>query len=253
MAKGRSLPLSLARRLVTDFVHASLRVPTICMERRMRLGPLAIARDAAVPRPGWCAVFTKALAIVSSRTAALRRVYLSFPWPRIFESATNFGAVTLERPMAGETGVGIIVIKAPETRSIGEVHAAIMRGKVLPENQIGEHRRALRIARLPRPMRRFAWWLGLNVWGRQRTRHFGTFGVTAPANSGATLVQLLSPLTAMLTYGMVDSNGEVDVRLTFDHRIMDGCDGGRVLTQLENVLSSELREELLALRTASAA
>lgn len=57
----------------------------------------------------------------------------------------------------------------------------------------------------------------------------------------------------MLTYGMVEPDGGVDVRLTFDHRIMDGCDGGRVLTQLESVLSSELREELLALESANAA
>jgi len=128
-----------------------------------------------------------------------------------------------------------------------------MRGKTLPESQVGEHRRALRIARLPRPLRRFTWWLGLNVWGRQRARHFGTFGVTAPASSGAMLVQLLSPLTAMLTYGMVDPHGNVDVRLTFDHRIMDGCDGGRILTQLENVLQNEQLEEVRGLRSACAA
>lgn len=57
----------------------------------------------------------------------------------------------------------------------------------------------------------------------------------------------------MLTYGMVEPDRGVDVRLTFDHRIIDGCDGGRVLTLLESVLSSEPREELLSLQSANAA
>src|SRR5437016_729410 len=83
---GRSRPLSAARQLVTDFVRAAQRVPTVCMERRMRLAPLAEARAAALPRPGWCAVFTKAFAIVSAGTPVLRQCYLSFPRPRLFES-----------------------------------------------------------------------------------------------------------------------------------------------------------------------
>jgi hypothetical protein len=251
--RGRSRPLSLARRLVTDFVHSSQRVPTVCMERRMPLGPVHAARALAEPRPGWCAVFTKALAIVSAKTPRLRQAYLSFPWPRFYESSVSVAAVAVERPMGGDVGVGFVLLPSPEAQPLATIHAALVRGKTTPEQIVAEHRRALRIARLPRPLRRWAWWFGLNASGRQRVRHFGTFGVTTPTVTGATALHVLSPFTTMLTYGLVAPNGMVDVRLTFDHRVLDGGGGGRVLADLEAALLSDIAAELASLRAAAAA
>src|SRR5437763_12822236 len=112
---GRYLTLTPARRIVADLVGVSLRVPTVCMERRMKLGPVVAARAAADPRPGWCAVFTKAFAVVSARMPELRRAYLTFPWPRLFESAEVFATVAVERPMGGDLGVGFALFRGPET------------------------------------------------------------------------------------------------------------------------------------------
>jgi hypothetical protein len=243
-SRGRSRPLSLARQLVTDFVRAAQRVPTVCLERRMRLGPLAEARAAARPRPGWCAIFTKAFAVVSARTPALRQAYLSFPRARLYESPITTAAVALERPMGGELGVGFAIFREPQSWPLLEVHNRLRQSKSAPEAELGEHRRALRTARLPWPLRRLVWWFGLNVSGRQRVRNFGTFGVTAPTSTGASLLSLLSPVTATLTYGVVSRTGRVDVRLTFDHRVMDGCSAGRALADLEAVLLNEIRPEL---------
>ena len=47
MPAGRTVPISLARQLVIDFLHASQRVPTVCMERHMRLAPVVAARATA--------------------------------------------------------------------------------------------------------------------------------------------------------------------------------------------------------------
>ena len=40
-------------------------------------------------------------------------------------------------------------------------------------------------------------------------------------------------------------NGEIDVRLTFDHRVIDGAPIARALVELEETLHGELRRELL--------
>src|SRR5207249_11642246 len=74
-----------------------------------------------------------------------------------------------------------------------------------------------RVARLPRPLRRWAWWVGLNASGRERVRHFGTFGVTAMAGTGSTSFHVLSPLTAMLFYGLFDAEDRKSTRLNSSH------------------------------------
>jgi hypothetical protein len=214
----------------------------------MRLGPVVAARAAADPRPGWCAIFTKAYALVSARTPELRRAYLGFPWPRLYESAATVAGVAIERPMGGDMGVGFTFLRRLEAWPVTEVHAAILRGKTVPEAEVGAHRRALRVARLPRPLRRLLWWVGLNVSGRQRVRIFGTFGVTAMAGTGSTSFQLLSPQTTTLYYGRFDDTGGIDVRLAFDHRVFDGGVVAQALADLETALRTELHAELVGLR-----
>jgi hypothetical protein len=198
-------------------------------------------------------VFTKSFAIVSARMPHLRRAYLSFPWPRLFESAETIASVAVEREMAGDVGVGFAVLRGVDAWPVAKVHDTIWRSKVLPEAAVASHRRAIRLAKLPRPVRRLVWWGALNVCGGERVRHFGTFGVTAVAGTGSISHHLLSPLTTTLTYGVFSRDGEVDVRMTFDHRIFDGGVGAKVLATLEEVLLTDLRAELTALRRAAAA
>jgi hypothetical protein len=56
---GRTLPLSLPRRLICDVVHFAQQVPTVPVQRRMQLAAVAAARTEAQPRPGWCAVLRR--------------------------------------------------------------------------------------------------------------------------------------------------------------------------------------------------
>src|SRR5262249_43972519 len=63
---GRSLSLSVARRLICDLMHCSRHVPLIPMERRMRLAEVAAARLTAHPRPSWCAIVLKAYSFVAA-------------------------------------------------------------------------------------------------------------------------------------------------------------------------------------------
>jgi pyruvate/2-oxoglutarate dehydrogenase complex dihydrolipoamide acyltransferase (E2) component len=60
-------------------------------------------------------------------------------------------------------------------------------------------------------------------------------------------------LTSTLNYGVIAPDGSVDVRLTYDHRVLDGATVARALADLERVLNCEILAELRYLRCAEAA
>jgi hypothetical protein len=114
---------------------------------------------------------------------------------------------------------------------------------------IGSFRQALRLSRFPRPLRRFVWWIALNWWGRKRAHYFGTFGLSVYAGLGAASLHPLSPVTTLLNYGVIDADGGVDVRIIYDHRVMDGGNVARALMELERVLNNEIVAELRYLQS----
>jgi hypothetical protein len=245
---GRRLPLSLPRRLICDVMTFSKSVPTVPVERRMDLSALVAARQQAAPRPGWCALFTKAYAIVSARYPALRRAYLPLPWPHLYEHSKNVASVAVERDFDDEPGVMFLTIREPEKRGIQDLEAILKRAKEAPITSIGRYRSLLRTTRLPRPLRWLVWWSTLNLFPKQRTRHFGTFGVSVVAGLGACATHLRSPLTTALDYGVLGEDGKLDVRLTIDHRVLDAGTAARALVDLERVLCNEIVNELGYLR-----
>ena len=48
----------------------------------------------------------------------------------------------------------------------------------------------------------------------------------------------------MLNYGYISKSGEVDVRIIYDHRVMNGTTVARALVRLEAVLNSAMVLEL---------
>src|SRR5262245_21461013 len=111
---GRRLALSLPRRHICDLLHFARKVPSVPVQRRMRLGPLAAARAAADSRPSWCALFTKAFGKVIESRPELRRSYLTFPWPHLYQHAAAVVTVAVERRFGGEDAVVFVPLKWPE-------------------------------------------------------------------------------------------------------------------------------------------
>jgi hypothetical protein len=241
---GRNLPLSLPRRFICDVLHFARQVPTVPVERRMQLAPLVAARAAAEPRPSWCAIFTKAYAFVSTATPQLRRAYLSVPWPHLYEHPLSVASIAVERKIGDEDAVLFGQIRRPEALGLREIDVRLRRYKEAPVESIGHFRHTLRTARLPRPLRRLLMWTGLNLLGRKRAHYMGTFGVSVYSGLGAASLHPLSPLTTALNYGVIDPDGNVDVRIIYDHRVMDGSTVARALEHLERVLKNEIVNEL---------
>jgi hypothetical protein len=250
---GFNLPLSLPRRITCDLLHFAARIPSIPVQRRMHLAELAAARAEAAPRPSWCVLFTKALAIVTNAYPPLRRAYLSFPWPHLYEHPVSVATLAVERRFRDEDGVFFAHICQPETFSLVELDGKVRRFKEHPLETIAAFRRCLRLGRLPRPLRRLLWWGALNVSGRKRAHFLGTFGVSVYGGLGAASLHPLTPLTSALNYGVIGADGSVDVRLIYDHRVLDGATVARALADLEAALKHEVLAELRYLRAVDVA
>jgi hypothetical protein len=241
---GHYQSLSLSRRFICDLIHFARQVPTVPMQRRMQLAPVVAARQAISPRPGWCAIFAKAYALVCAARPELRRAYMPFPWPCLYEHPISVASIAIERRLEDEDAVFFTQIRHPEKLRLLEIEAHLRRYKEEPVAGLSHFRRILKVSRLPRPLRRLLWWIGLNTSGRQRARFLGTFGLSVTAGLGAAALHQLSPLTTALNYGVIAADGSVDVRLTYDHRVMDGATVARALADLERVLNSEMVNEL---------
>jgi hypothetical protein len=245
-SRGRWVPLSLARRLVTDAMRACRGIPNVTGERCLDLAELVAARRALQPRPAWAVLFVKAFALVAADIPALRRSYISFPWPHLYEHPTSVGSVLVEREFQGEEMVFSVPLVSPHTRSLADLDADLRRCQTEPIESIANFRSALRLARLPWPLRRLGLWLGLHASGRLRERFFGTFTLSSNGSHGAGGVTMITAMTAALLYGLIDERGRLNMRLTFDHRVFDGGTAARALLALENVLRGPILKELIS-------
>lgn len=249
---GRTLGLSLPRRFVGDLMHASRDIPLIPFERTMELAEVAAARRAWPVHPTWYALFLRAFALVAVQRAELRRVYVSYPWPRLVEYSASIASFSFERRWDGEDAVLIDRIHAPEEKSVAEIDAAIRSCKCRPVEELAAFRRIKRLTRLPLLVRRAAW--GLLRWsGKARARELGTFGISATTGLGASALTLVTPCTSTLNYDRLQPDGRMAVRLIFDHRVYDGATAARTLTDMEAALRGPILAELRSTGAVSAA
>lgn len=244
---GHTLSLSRGRRLVHDIMHFSRSVPQVAVERELVIPDVAAARLAASPKPGWYPVLLKAFGLAARKVPDLRRSLLSFPYTRLYEHACSVASVTVERELDGEPAVLIFQVRRPESTPLAEIDAKFRRVKSAPLEDVGEFRRQLLLSRLPRPIRRALWWLGLRVSGSWRQKYCGTFAASSVVGAGGTLIAPLCPLTTVFTFGPVRDDGSVLVRLAFDHRVLDGATAARALVEAENALRGEVLSELRSL------
>ncbi len=234
-------------------MHFAQQMPAVTVDRRMALAPLAAARHACRRRPSWCVLFVRAFAIVAARRPELRRSYQSFPWPHLYEHPANVAAVVIERDWDGEETPIIAHLPAPEQQPLTDLDASLRGFQSCPIQDFPTLRRLQRMLLLPRPLRRMVWWATLNLHGPSRARYVGTFAISSPASQGAGLLHLLSCVTCTLHYGLIGADGGLDVRLTIDHRVLDGAPAARALADLEGVLVNELLAEVRGMRQAQAA
>ena len=205
------------------------------------------ARAAAKGKPAWSAIFAKAFALVAEDMPVLRRAYVKLPSPRLYEYPRSTVSMVVEREYQGEMVVLTTLIRDPAHMPVAKLSETIRHAKTVPVEEVKSFKRMLDLARWPTPIRRAIWWLGLNI-GRQRGNYFGTFGITVYSGLGSESLHPISPLTAVLNYGVIADDGTVAVRIMYDHRVLDGSMVARVLDRIEQKLTTDLVAELKGLR-----
>jgi hypothetical protein len=241
--RGTVRKISLPRRLVADLMHASIRVPFVSLARPLDIRQLLEARALAAQPPGWAAIFVKAFSLVAKDEPVLRTLYAKWPWPSFYELPRSVAMVAIARVEDGQDCVVPQKVGAADELPLAEVDAQIRHAKHAPIAEVPAFRKILRATRLPLPLRRLIWLIGLN-FGRQRANYFGSFGVTSVAAYGGGELHALSPGPFILSYGLVEPDQTIDVVIRWDHRIADAALIAKALTRLEQVLNTEISAEL---------
>lgn len=241
--RGTSKTISLPRRLICDLMRASMGVPFVSLSRSLNIRPLLEARASAAAPAGWAAMFVKAFALVARDEPVLRTVYAKWPWPSLYELPKSVALVAIARVEDGEECVMPQRIAAPEALPLTQIDAEIRRAKTAPIDDIPMFRKIMRATRLPWPLRRLSWAVGLN-FGRQRGNWFGSFAVSSVAAYGGGELHPVTPGPYIVSYGVVGADQTIHVVIRWDHRVTDAAPIARVLTRLEQVLNTEIAAEL---------
>jgi hypothetical protein len=244
---GKSMQVPLGRRIVYDFLHASMSVPTVAIQKNMNVAELFSARQRARVRPSWMSIFTKAYAKTAAATPELRQVFLTFPWQRMFEYARPTADIVIEASVNGAPTLVTVPLQAPDTMPLLAMDQHLVACKEKPVERVRQFQRAMFLARFPALLRRWVWWYILNASGPKRARYFSTFGVTSVGNWGVDSLRPLAPWTSLLHFGAIGADGVITMRLTYDHRVLDGSAPSKALIEMERILQTEILAELRSL------
>jgi hypothetical protein len=240
---GKTIPISLSRRFIIDLLKHSKKVPALPMQRTMSLKPLIDAQSRLNRKLSWCAIFIRAYSLLAERNPELRRTVAYFPRNRFYEHPFNVASFSVERIINNEACVVFGKILAPERCSVGSIDKTVRELKSCPIGEIPQLKSAQRLSRVPNPLRSILWWFALND-GVAKAHFFGTFGISVVASCGAASLTLLSPLTTTVNYGVFQADGALDVRIVYDHRVMDGAFVARRIVELEEILLDEVLSEI---------
>jgi hypothetical protein len=233
--------------MVEVLAHA-VAAPLVPVARKMDLAEVAAARRKSRTKLTWTTLFIRAYGVVSSRRPALRRAFMTWPGPHLYEHPETVCAVAVERQWKGEPSVFFGNVVAPERLTLEAIQQVIRNYKESPVDEIGRFQRQIRLGRAPRLVRRAVIWGALHASGRQRVFRFGTFGVSNYGQWGAESLRPMLPTTTLLTLGPIGEDGSGVVKLVYDNRVVDGAVVARCLNELEETLNTQIARELSSSR-----
>src|SRR5262245_18357072 len=217
----RYVRLSLPRLWVRDVVRFGNIFP-IGMSTSIRFSAVMESRRKHQPLISCSAILIKAIALTSRKWPELRRSYIAFPWPHLYEHPHCVATVVVEREWRGSRAVFFDQIPAPESKSVREIDQLLDGTKELKVEVVGSFRRLIRITRFPLPLRRLIWLVALRGAGRLKSRYFGTFSINSLISRHGYTTQTATPVTMSFEYGPVGPDGKMSVQVFMDHRVIDG-------------------------------
>ncbi len=238
-----------SRRLTCDVLHFHKQVPLCPHHRKLHLAPLDVVRKSAATRISWPVLFLKAYALLAKETPVFRQTWMSFPWPTIYLHGTSVGMLAVQRQYQGEPWLFWGRFMAPEDTQLLELQRQLDHYQQAPVEQVFKH--YLLLSAFPNPLRRFIWWMKMQLRGSTRARRMGTFFLSTLASRGVEIDCPPSFQTGVISYGPIDSEGHSRVTLAYDHRLMDGLLVADSLLRIEQILNGVLADELRTLISTS--
>jgi hypothetical protein len=246
---GRIQRIGASRSIVLDVIHCASKVPSFPVERRFCLREVAQLRDDVRPRISWSALFTRAYGLASREHPVLRQIYVSWPWPRIYQSPECVISIAVNRNLPAGERLFFGRLRDPDRRCLDEIQAELNRF------QTGDPARVFhsqwRGAKLPTGIRRLAWWWRMEVDYRQRARRVGTASMSVLAGHGVTNRLHPCMMTSSLSFGPLEADGRCLVTLQCDHRVIDGAAAARALNSIGQFMATQVKDELTSLLAAN--
>ena len=153
MKRGKSVPISLGRRLLIEHCHFSDATQKGVIKRRISIGPMMAALECAAlndAKPPLPLIFIKAFAIVAKDMPQLRWSYVKLPWPQFYEHSISNGVMPITRILDGEEIVMMAQFPDPAATALPLLIDALAHMKTAPIREIKSFKRALNIAQLDR-------------------------------------------------------------------------------------------------------
>lgn len=238
------------RSIVLDVLHCASKVPSFPVERKIDVSLIEAARQDTRLRISWTAIFCRAYGLASREHSQLRLMYLSWPWPRMYQSPRCVIAIAVNRRLPEGERLFFGRVSNPDTRSLIEIQQDLNRFQSEPPPQVFKSQWVG--AKMPRVVRRLVWWWRTDVDYKNRARRVGTGSISTLAGQGVTNRLHPCMMTSSLSFGPIESDGCSLVTLQCDHRIMDGAAAARALNGICQSLSTQVRQELQEIRSESA-
>src|SRR6478735_2009356 len=118
---GRHIRLSVARRMIADFLWAASDGGRVSVTRQVAFRDLMAVRSRLEATPSWTAMFVKGFALVAAEMPELRRIYLRMPWPHLYEYVDSTVCVMHERLIMGDLGLLPLRFHQPNTVALQEL------------------------------------------------------------------------------------------------------------------------------------
>jgi len=214
--------------------------------RELNVARLAELRGQRADPPTWTAIFLRAYGLVCRDVPELRRAFLCYPRPHLYEHPYSSAAVVIEREVAGEAALLAAKIRHPESQTLDFIHGYLRRLKIAPVQSISDFRQLVRFARVPGFCRRLVFNYTLHWSGKRRAKHFGTFMLSSYGSLGAEQIHPITALTTLFTFGPIAADGRVIGKIIYDHRVMDGRRVAHALGLLQRMLDEVIAQELTA-------
>jgi hypothetical protein len=165
----------------------------------------------------------------------------------LYEHPCSECGLLLEREHQGENIVLGARIRGPERQSLAALEEHLRVFQTKPVLEVPNFRQWLRTGSMPALARRFVMWTSLHLSGWKRCKRFGTFAISSLGSLGVEQHHPLALQTTYFTFGPIAANGEVNAKIIYDHRVMDGRTVARSLCDLEEVLNTTVLDELTAM------